>query len=211
MLRRVSDDEPRPIREINPEVPEWLEAIVERLHAKDPAGRFPSASELADLLSRCLAHVQQPLTDLLPSGLVPAKAKSRPATGIAAVGSRRLVRSSARGPGARVRLQRGQSRDRPAEAGPPAGRGGPRRGRRRTGSGRPGVADETDHPFRAAWERARTIEADLHRPADPPDDDRVSAIARDLADRAESPGARARPRPQRGPRCAAPFPLSRPR
>jgi WD40 repeat protein/serine/threonine protein kinase len=60
VLRRVCDDTPRPIREINPEVPDWLEAIIAKLHAKDPAGRFQSAAELADLLGRHLAHLQQP-------------------------------------------------------------------------------------------------------------------------------------------------------
>ena len=34
VLRRVSDDQPRPVREINPDVPDWLEAIIARLHAK---------------------------------------------------------------------------------------------------------------------------------------------------------------------------------
>ena len=70
VLRRVSDDDPRPVRQLNPEIPDWLEAIVARLHAKDPAGRFSSASELADLLSRCLAHVQEPLAVELPPELV---------------------------------------------------------------------------------------------------------------------------------------------
>ncbi|HKI18019.1 MAG TPA: serine/threonine-protein kinase, partial [Isosphaeraceae bacterium] len=74
VLRRVSDDTPRPVRAINPEVPEWLEAIIAKLHAKDPAGRFQSAAEAADLLSRCLAHVQEPLTVSLPAELA-----SRPA------------------------------------------------------------------------------------------------------------------------------------
>lgn len=60
VLKRVCDDAPRPIREINPEIPEWLEAIVAKLHAKDPAERFQSAAEVADLLSRHLAHLQQP-------------------------------------------------------------------------------------------------------------------------------------------------------
>ena len=66
-LRRVCDDAPRPIREINPEIPAWLEAIIERLHAKDPAERFASASEVADLLGRCLAHVQEPGHNPLPT------------------------------------------------------------------------------------------------------------------------------------------------
>ena len=62
VLRRVCDDEPRPLREINPDVPAWLEAIIARLIAKDPSSRFQTATEVADLLERCLAHVQQPLT-----------------------------------------------------------------------------------------------------------------------------------------------------
>ena len=49
-----------PIREINPEIPDWLVAIIDKLHAKDPAERFQSAAEVAELLGRHLAHVQHP-------------------------------------------------------------------------------------------------------------------------------------------------------
>ncbi|MDG3007979.1 serine/threonine-protein kinase [Paludisphaera mucosa] len=69
VLRRVCDDRHRPLREINPEIPAWLEAIVDRLLAKDPADRFASAVAVADLLERCLAHVQQPLAAPLPPEL----------------------------------------------------------------------------------------------------------------------------------------------
>ncbi len=44
--------------------------------------------------------------------------------------------------------------------------------------------DETDDLYREAWDQAGRIEADLHRPADPPVADRVSAMVQDLADRA---------------------------
>jgi hypothetical protein len=54
VLRRVCDDVPRPVREINPEVPEWLAAVVEKLMAKDPADRFQSAAEVAEVLGRHL-------------------------------------------------------------------------------------------------------------------------------------------------------------
>lgn len=53
VLKRVAEDDPRPIREVIPEVPEWLCRIVEKLHAKEPAERFASAREVADVLADC--------------------------------------------------------------------------------------------------------------------------------------------------------------
>ena len=67
VLRRVTDEVPRPVRQINTDVPGWFEAVVAKLLAKDPAARFQTAAEVADLLERCLAHVQQPLTAPLPA------------------------------------------------------------------------------------------------------------------------------------------------
>src|SRR5262245_42119834 len=60
VLRRVCEDTPRDVREINAETPAWLARIVEKLLAKSPDERFQSASNLADLLERWLAHLQQP-------------------------------------------------------------------------------------------------------------------------------------------------------
>ena len=45
--------------------------IVSRLMAKRPEDRFSSASEVAELLESCLAHVQQPTSVPLPASLVP--------------------------------------------------------------------------------------------------------------------------------------------
>ncbi len=58
VLRRVCDDTPRPIREINPEIPEWLADLVAKLQAKDPGQRFATAAEVAALLSRRLTQLQ---------------------------------------------------------------------------------------------------------------------------------------------------------
>jgi serine/threonine protein kinase len=66
VLRRVEECRPKSVREINPNVPTWLEGIIAKLHAKEPAGRFQSASEVAALLERCLAHLQQPEHHPLP-------------------------------------------------------------------------------------------------------------------------------------------------
>ncbi|MFO0978221.1 MAG: serine/threonine-protein kinase [Planctomycetaceae bacterium] len=66
VLRRITDNEPRRIREVNPAIPEWLEGIVNKLLAKDVSQRFQSAQEIAQLLEQCLAHVQQPTAVALP-------------------------------------------------------------------------------------------------------------------------------------------------
>ena len=60
VLKRVCEDSPRPLRAINPDVPDWLVAIIEKLLAKNPDERFQAATEVSELLGRWLAHVQQP-------------------------------------------------------------------------------------------------------------------------------------------------------
>jgi WD40 repeat protein/serine/threonine protein kinase len=60
VLRQVCDTTPRPIRELNPAIPPWLAATVERLHAKRPADRFASAAEVAELLRYNLEHPDDP-------------------------------------------------------------------------------------------------------------------------------------------------------
>ena len=51
VLRRVCDDTPRPIRELNPESPDWLAATIGRLMAKTQEARFATAEEVAELLA----------------------------------------------------------------------------------------------------------------------------------------------------------------
>ncbi len=69
VLRRITDDTPRPIRETNASIPEWLERIVMKLLAKSREDRYTSATEVHTLLEKCLAHVQQPTTVELPAEL----------------------------------------------------------------------------------------------------------------------------------------------
>ena len=68
VLKRVCEARHRPIRELNPDVPDWLEATIDRLLAKEPADRFQTATEVADLLEKGLAHLQQPT--ILPPPVV---------------------------------------------------------------------------------------------------------------------------------------------
>jgi serine/threonine protein kinase len=60
VMKRVCDDTPRPIRAINPNIPEALVEIVNRLLVKDPAGRLQTAAEVAELLEQHLAHLDDP-------------------------------------------------------------------------------------------------------------------------------------------------------
>jgi eukaryotic-like serine/threonine-protein kinase len=60
VIRRVCDETPRSIREVNPGIPESICQLIERLHAKKPAERPASAVEVADLLAGLLADLQQP-------------------------------------------------------------------------------------------------------------------------------------------------------
>ena len=59
VLKRLTEDTPRPIREIIPETPEWFCAIIAKLHAKDPDDRYVTAIEVADLLKRCLLDLKE--------------------------------------------------------------------------------------------------------------------------------------------------------
>jgi serine/threonine protein kinase len=66
VMRRIIDDQPKPIREINPDIPEWLCGIINRLISKQASDRYES---VAELLEACLAHTQQPTSVPLPESL----------------------------------------------------------------------------------------------------------------------------------------------
>jgi serine/threonine protein kinase len=66
VLRLITDKEPRPIRELNPEIPYWLCAIISKLMSKSLEDRYTSADSVAILLEQCLAHIQDPMQHKLP-------------------------------------------------------------------------------------------------------------------------------------------------
>jgi eukaryotic-like serine/threonine-protein kinase len=82
VLRRVCDDQPRRLREINPDVPEWLAEVIDRLLVRDAAGRYATATEVAEVLKHHLANLQRTGTSapLHRAALVPAGGKGRPVT-----------------------------------------------------------------------------------------------------------------------------------
>ena len=90
-LRRVCDDIPQPIREINPDTPDWLTAIIDRLLEKDPTDRIQTATEVAELLGKHLAQLQSPSTTPFPGTIEPTKCPTSPALSEAGSSRRWLV------------------------------------------------------------------------------------------------------------------------
>ncbi len=81
VLKRVEECRPRPVRALNPEIPELLARIIERLHAKEPSERFQSAGEVAAFLEGYLAHLGQPETVPAPEMASVAKKTGRKMVG----------------------------------------------------------------------------------------------------------------------------------
>lgn len=67
VMRQIIDDTPPPVTGANPDIPDWLSDIVQKLMARNKAARFATAAEVRDLLEACLSHVQQPDTMPLPA------------------------------------------------------------------------------------------------------------------------------------------------
>ncbi len=65
-LKRVCEETPRPVRELNPDIPEPLADVVEKLLAKKPEERYQSAAEVAQVLEELLAKPPHPLPKLIP-------------------------------------------------------------------------------------------------------------------------------------------------
>jgi eukaryotic-like serine/threonine-protein kinase len=53
VLKRVVEDTPRPIAEIVPELPAWIQSIIRKLHSKRPEDRFESAQPAWELWQAC--------------------------------------------------------------------------------------------------------------------------------------------------------------
>src|SRR5262245_5003469 len=60
VLKRVCEEMPRDVRDHNPDIPDWLAEIIDKLHSKKPRDRFRSADQVARLLSQHLRHLRSP-------------------------------------------------------------------------------------------------------------------------------------------------------
>ncbi len=87
ILRRITDNEPRPIREINPQIPVWLCRVVEKLHSKSSDDRYATAEEVSDLLQRCLVHEHSPNSPLPAELQAPSTSRLSGRKGTAIIGT----------------------------------------------------------------------------------------------------------------------------
>lgn len=60
VIKRVVHEEPRPIHEMSPAIPQAMVALIERLLAKDPAQRFQSAEEVCRLIEAQIEQLRMP-------------------------------------------------------------------------------------------------------------------------------------------------------
>ena len=68
ILKQITESKHRPLRELNPDIPEWLAEMVDELLAKKPEDRYQSAADLAEVLEYALdAHASRRRTICRPS------------------------------------------------------------------------------------------------------------------------------------------------
>jgi serine/threonine protein kinase/WD40 repeat protein len=59
VLRRVSDETQMPLIRLNPDVPQWLSDVVDKLLSKEPQGRYQTAAEVAEVFAAGLVEMHK--------------------------------------------------------------------------------------------------------------------------------------------------------
>ena len=76
VLRQITDRPAPTLRERQPHQPAWLDTLVSRLHQSEPEQRYQSAEVVSELLSECLASLQDS-SQAIPESLIPQSKSSR--------------------------------------------------------------------------------------------------------------------------------------
>ncbi|MFO0924027.1 MAG: serine/threonine-protein kinase [Pirellulales bacterium] len=83
-LHRIIHDAPLPISRWRADLPSWLELLIEKLLAKDPALRFASADEFSKILQGCIDY-RQGIIDQLPTVLLTTPSTTHTRHGISSI------------------------------------------------------------------------------------------------------------------------------
>ncbi len=70
ILRRVGEEQPVPVYEINETMPLWIEQLIQRFLEKKVESRVANATDAVELLRSALAHARAPGRNPLPKALV---------------------------------------------------------------------------------------------------------------------------------------------
>lgn len=71
VVKRLSEETPRPLTSVQPTTPLWLERLVQCLLEKAPANRVQDADQLVALLASCERHLEHPSLHAIPVELQP--------------------------------------------------------------------------------------------------------------------------------------------
>lgn len=69
VLRKITEQPPRPVHEINERMPTWLSCLIEQLMTIEVESRIGSAEQASKLLRDAWLHVRQPSQSALPESL----------------------------------------------------------------------------------------------------------------------------------------------
>lgn len=86
VLKRVTEDTPRPLQEVIPEMPEWMCELIGHLHAKNPDERYGSAREVSELLAQCADDLKAGHVPQIPN---PSKSAEDSPADLSEIGPRR--------------------------------------------------------------------------------------------------------------------------
>jgi serine/threonine-protein kinase len=76
VLRKISDSRPRPILQINEQMPAWLDSLVGGLMEIDCSRRTPTAAAAADQMRDVLSHIRSPADHPLPRSLTSTRPRT---------------------------------------------------------------------------------------------------------------------------------------
>lgn len=86
VLRKICETSPKPIQEINEQMPDWLDRLIGKLMTIDREERIASADDAVTLIRDALTHVRNPSQQQLPASISYRPVKKRWAGKTLAVG-----------------------------------------------------------------------------------------------------------------------------
>src|SRR5262249_1140482 len=87
VLKKVTEEPPRPIRAVNPAVPDEVLEVIDQLLAKHPKDRFQSATEVAERLAQLLGTLPP-----ANAGTIPSVSTNRASGSVSQPTARRMAR-----------------------------------------------------------------------------------------------------------------------